>query len=118
MNAEIVINKALDNALRNLYGTEPGQQPIQVQATRKEFEGDFTVVVFPLLSISKKSPEHTASELGQAILETVPEIESFQVIKGFLNLKMSPFYWMSMLQDIAQTPRYGSKPRSGKTVMV
>lgn len=118
MNAEIVINKALDNALRKLYGTEPGQQPIQVQATRKEFEGDFTVVVFPLLSISKKSPEHTASELGQAILETVPEIESFQVIKGFLNLKMSPFYWMSMLQDIAQTPRYGSKPRSGKTVMV
>lgn len=118
MNAEIVINKALDNALRKLYGTEPGQQPLQVQATRKEFEGDFTVVVFPLLSISKKSPEHTASELGQAILETVPEIESFQVIKGFLNLKMSPFYWMSMLQDIAQTPRYGSKPRSGKTVMV
>lgn len=118
MNAEIVINKALDNALRKLYGTEPGQQPIQVQATRKEFEGDFTVVVFPLLSISKKSPEHTASELGQAILETVPEIESFQVIKGFLNLKMSPFYWMSILQDIAQTPRYGSKPRSGKTVMV
>lgn len=118
MNAEIVINKALDNALRKLYGTEPGQQPIQVQATRKEFEGDFTVVVFPLLSISKKSPEQTASELGQAILETVPEIESFQVIKGFLNLKMSPFYWMSMLQDIAQTPRYGSKPRSGKTVMV
>ena len=118
MNAEIVINKALDNALRKLYGTEPGQQPIQVQATRKEFEGDFTVVVFPLLSISKKSPEHTASELGQAILETVPEIESFQVIKGFLNLKMSPYYWMSMLQDIAQTPRYGSKPRSGKTVMV
>lgn len=118
MNAEIVINKALDNALRKLYGTEPGQQPLQVQATRKEFEGDFTVVVFPLLSISKKSPEQTASELGQAILETVPEIESFQVIKGFLNLKMSPFYWMSMLQDIAQTPRYGSKPRSGKTVMV
>lgn len=118
MNAEIVIDKALDNALRKLYGTEPGQQPLQVQATRKEFEGDFTVVVFPLLSISKKSPEQTASELGQAILETVPEIESFQVIKGFLNLKMSPYYWMSMLQDIAQTPRYGSKPRSGKTVMV
>ncbi|HOG25916.1 MAG TPA: arginine--tRNA ligase [Bacteroidales bacterium] len=118
MNAEIIINKALDIALKKLYATEPAQQVLQVQATRKDFEGDYTVVVFPLLSISKKSPEQTATELGQAILEIVPQIESFQVIKGFLNLKMSPFYWMDRLQDIAQTPGYGSKPSSGKTVMV
>lgn len=118
MNAEIIINKALDIALKKLYATAPEQQVLQVQATRKEFEGDYTVVVFPLLSISKKSPEQTATELGQAILEIVPQIESFQVIKGFLNLKMSPFYWMDRLQDIAQTPGYGSKPSSGKTVMV
>ena len=117
MNAEDRIIKALENTVIKLYGITP-KQSIQLQETRKEFEGDFTFVVYPLLPVSRKSPEQTATELGQAIIEAVQEVESFQVIKGFLNLKMSPYYWMSRLQDIADTPAYGTKPHSGKTVMV
>ncbi|MDD2538292.1 MAG: arginine--tRNA ligase [Bacteroidales bacterium] len=118
MNAEMIITKALPEVVARLYGTLPSGEALQVQATRKEFEGDYTVVVFPLLRLSRKSAEQTAQELGRAILEAVPQIESFQVIKGFLNLKLSATYWMEKLREIAETPGYGKKPSSGKTVMI
>jgi arginyl-tRNA synthetase len=118
MNAEIIISGALRETVRELYGSDPQSEALQVQATRKEFEGDYTVVVFPLLRLSRKSPEQTARELGQAIVLHVKEIESFQVIKGFLNLKMSDGYWMQNLKEIAANPDYGKKPGSGKTVMI
>ncbi|HHV02788.1 MAG: arginine--tRNA ligase [Bacteroidales bacterium] len=118
MNAEIIITEALGKAVEKLYGTVPASEALQVQATRKEFEGDYTVVVFPLLRISRRSPEQTASEMGKVILGMVPDIESYQVIKGFLNLKMSPEYWMNRLQDISGNPDYGMKSPSGRTVMI
>jgi len=118
MNAELIITEALRETVKELYGSFPQPQAIQVQATRKEFEGDYTVVVFPLLRLSRKSPEQTAQDLGQAMVNRVKEVESFQVIKGFLNLKMSAGYWMQNLEEIAADPDYGKKPESGKTVMI
>lgn len=118
MNAEIIITEALGKVVEKLYGSVPAPELLQVQTTRKEFEGDYTVVVFPLLRISRKSPEQTGSEIGREILDSLPEIESFQVIKGFLNLKMSSSYWMNRLQDIALTKNYGMGSPSGRTVMI
>lgn len=118
MNAEIIITEALGKVVEKLYGSVPAPELLQVQTTRKEFEGDYTVVVFPLLRISRKSPEQTGSEIGREILDSLPEIESFQVIKGFLNLKMSSSYWINRLQDIALTKNYGMGSPSGRTVMI
>ena len=118
MNAEIIITEALGKVVEKLYGSVPAPELLQVQTTRKEFEGDYTVVVFPLLRISRKSPEQTGSEIGREILDSLLEIESFQVIKGFLNLKMSSSYWMNRLQDIALTKNYGMGSPSGRTVMI
>jgi arginyl-tRNA synthetase len=118
MNAEIIITGALKETVKQLYGSYPLPEALQVQATRKDFEGDYTVVVFPLLRLSRKSPEQTAQELGHAMVLQVTEIESFQVIKGFLNLKMSAGYWMQNLEEIATDPYYGKKSGSGKTVMI
>ncbi len=118
MNAEIIITGALKETVKQLYGSYPLPEALQVQATRKDFEGDYTVVVFPLLRLSRKSPEQTAQELGHAMVLQVTEIEYFQVIKGFLNLKMSAGYWMQNLEEIAADPYYGKKEGSGKTVMI
>ena len=118
MNAETIILEALAEAVLKLYGTVPDPELLQVQGTRKEFEGDVTVVVFPLLKISRKSPQQTGTELGQVLTDTLQEVASFQVIQGFLNLKMTPEFWTNTLQQMAATPEYGMKAPSGKTVMV
>jgi arginyl-tRNA synthetase len=118
MNAHTIISQVLEKAIRQLYGVTPSADVLQIQETRKEFEGDFTIVVFPLLKISKKSPVETAEVLGKYIVQSEERIESYQVIKGFLNLKMSGPFWMQMLEHIAHTPDYGQKGPSGKTVMV
>lgn len=118
MNAHTIISQALEEAIRQLYGVTPSPEVLQIQETRKEFEGDFTVVVFPLLKISKKSPVETAEALGNHMVQSEERIASYQVIKGFLNLQMSGPFWMQMLEHIAHTPDYGQKGPSGKTVMV
>ena len=118
MNAHTIISQALEEAIRQLYGVTPSPDVLQIQETRKEFEGDFTVVVFPLLKISKKSPVETAEALGNHMVQSEERIASYQVIKGFLNLQMSGPFWMQMLEHIAYTPDYGQKDPSGKTVMV
>ena len=118
MNAHTIISQALEEAIRQLYGVTPSPEVLQIQETRKEFEGDFTIVVFPLLKISKKSPVETAETLGKHMVQLEERIASYQVIKGFLNLKMSGPFWLQMLEHIAHTPDYGQKDPSGKTVMV
>ena len=91
---------------------------IQTQATRKEFEGDITLVAFPLSRISKKAPDVTAKEIGEYIKEHAPEIESFNVVKGFLNLKFSGAFWQRIFDEIFRTPDFGQQPVTGKTIMV
>ena len=115
INIEVFISDVVKRAAEELYGVGDN---IQIQKTRKEFEGDYTVVVFPLLRASKKSPEATATELGEKIVATTPEIKSFNVIKGFLNLVVDTSFWAKRLTEIISTENFGMAPASGRTMMI
>lgn len=91
---EKLVENNIVNAVAELYGRDIEATDVQIQPTRKEFEGDLTLVVFPLLKYSRKSPEETAGELGQYITNANPGISSYNVIKGFLNLKVSHTAWL------------------------
>ncbi|MBP5316108.1 MAG: arginine--tRNA ligase [Bacteroidales bacterium] len=106
------------DAVKALYGAEPADGALQFQATRKEFEGDVTLVVFPLLKLSRKSPEVTATEIGEYMKANASGIESFNVVKGFLNIKMSAAYWGEVFSQIAAAKDWGQHPSNGRTVMV
>ena len=109
--------EAINGCVTRLYGNV-GDIPLQIQKTRRDFEGDYTLVVFPLLRLSRKTPEATASEIGECLVAGVPEIASYNVIKGFLNLTLSPAYWEEKLEAIEADPDYGRGKPTGKTVMV
>ncbi len=94
-------------AVRKLYSFEATAAQVQLQKTRKDFEGDFTLVVFPFVRASRKSPEMTAEEIGRELIYAMPEIESFNVIKGFLNLVISSEYWMQFFREHAGQDRFG-----------
>ena len=115
INIEEFISGVVAAASNELYGTSDN---LQIQKTRKEFEGDYTVVVFPLLRASRKSPEATATELGEKIVASTPEIKSYNVIKGFLNLVVEPSFWAARFAEIAATEDYGMAPASGRTIMI
>ncbi|MBQ8494008.1 MAG: arginine--tRNA ligase [Alistipes sp.] len=115
VNIEEFILSVVKSATEELYGTS---ENIQIQKTRKEFEGDYTVVVFPLLRASKKSPEATATELGEKIVASVPEIKSFNVIKGFLNLAVDASFWAARFKEVKEAEEYGMAPASGRTIMI
>lgn len=118
MNPENFMLEKAAEAVGALYGQQPEEKMIQTQATRKEFEGDITLVAFPLSRISKKAPDVTAKEIGEYIKEHAPEIESFNVVKGFLNLKFSGAFWQRIFDEIFRTPDFGQQPVTGKTIMV
>ena len=115
INIETFIQDVVKRATEELYGVGDN---IQIQKTRKEFEGDYTVVVFPLLKASRKSPEATATELGEKIVASTPEIKSFNVIKGFLNLAIDPAFWAARFEEITTTENFGMAPASGRTIMI
>ena len=115
VNIEEFIASVVKRAAEELYGVGDN---IQIQKTRKEFEGDYTVVVFPLLRASKKSPEATATELGEKIAASTPEISAFNVIKGFLNLSVDASFWAERFAEIVDTENYGMAPSSGRTIMI
>jgi arginyl-tRNA synthetase len=108
MNIEVLIRNEVAKAVNLLYQTEIDIDQVQTQMTRKEFEGDWTVVVFPFLKLSKKGPEQTAEELGKYLIGKVNEILKFNVVKGFLNLVVSDQYWISVLADASNNNQYGS----------
>ena len=102
-----LISESLKKAVATLYSVPTENLNVPLQATREEFEGDFTIVVFPFVSHSKKKPEDTAKELGEFIKNDLKEIESFNVIKGFLNLVVAKAYWIEFLKSIAEEKNYG-----------
>ncbi len=104
---DTIIKDATIVAIKELYSADIPEKQISVQKTRKEFEGDFTIVVFPFLRFSKKSPELTAEEIGNFIKENYPEISDFNVIKGFLNLSLSHNYWLEFFREINSDKNYG-----------
>ena len=86
MKLESTLRKSVIKAIHDLYGHEVAAEQASVQKTKKEFEGHYTLVVFPFLKISKKNPEQTAQEIGQWLVENTSEVVRYNVIKGFLNL--------------------------------
>ena len=101
---EQILHTEIEKCLSDLY-SEKGN--IQFQKTRKEFDGDITLVVFPLLRISKKGPEQTAEEIGAYLKEKVSEVSDFNVVKGFLNLSISPEFWFNQFLSAYKTTNYG-----------
>ena len=104
---EDLLTQTIKQAAQELWQAEIDESAIQIQKTRREFEGDLTVVVFPLVRIAKKSPEETAGMLGKYLEENMEEISSFNVIKGFLNLTIAASYWLKQIAVIAADSKYG-----------
>lgn len=105
-------------AAKELWHVHLEQEQVQVQRTRREFEGDFTIVVFPLLRFSKKSPEQTGELLGENLVSTSPLIVGHNVIKGFLNLNISSKYWKDLLAGPLQSTAYGKSPAGENAPLV
>ena len=111
MQIEQKITEAVIAAIKELYGQEVPQSMVQLGATKKEFEGQLTLVVFPFLKMSRKKPEDTAQEIGQYLVEHLSDVVArFNVIKGFLNLVIADACWVSLLSEIQQDERWGLTP--------
>ena len=102
-----LLTLTLIQAGKELYGQNIPEKIIQVQKTRPEFEGDLTIVVFPLLRISKKGPEQTAGELGNYFVEQLKNVTAYNVIKGFLNLTISDYYWLDFFNQNRNLDNFG-----------
>lgn len=107
MKIENIVAESVIKGIKTLYGQDVPVTQVQLQKTKKEFEGHLTLVVFPFLRISKKSPEQTAQEIGDLLLKNEPAVAAFNVIKGFLNLTVSSTCWIDLLNDIHANKKYG-----------
>ena len=107
MNIEDKLVASVINGLKALYGQDVPAAQVQLQKTKKEFEGHLTLVVFPFLRMSKKGPEQTAQEIGEYLKANEPSIAAFNVIKGFLNLTIASSAWIELLNDIHVDKQYG-----------
>ena len=112
------IDKAVRQSIAKLFQVEVSDAQLQLQATRKDFEGDITLVVFPLLKISKRSPEDTAQIIGNDLRDSCIIVQEYNVVKGFLNLKISESFWIDFLTDIQSQPNFGYEDQKSGTVMV
>jgi arginyl-tRNA synthetase len=109
MNLETILGTVVSEAVKTLYGLETEANQIQLQKTKKEFEGDLTAVIFPFVKAARKSPEQTGQEIGEYILKNNPVVSSYNVIKGFLNLSISKSYWIETLNLIHDDATFGIK---------
>ena len=118
MNIENKIAVSVINGLKSLYGQEVPAAQVQLQKTKKEFEGHLTLVVFPFLKLSKKKPEQTAQEIGEYLLANDSSISAFNVIKGFLNLTIASSCWIELLNSIHGEKQYGIIPANENSPLV
>ena len=118
MTPETFIITKASEAIQALYGVEVPEAQLQVQVTRKEFEGDYTLVVFPLLKVSKTTPENTGNAIGEWLKTNVPEIAGYNTVKGFLNISFSEVYWNNVFAEIASAEDFGQLAPTGRTIMV
>lgn len=107
MNLETTIQSVVAQSVKTLYGVETPFDQIQIQKTKREFEGDITVVVFPFVKIARKSPEATGQEIGEYISANNSVVSNYNVIKGFLNLTIHKSYWIETLSGIFETENFG-----------
>lgn len=118
MNIISEINKAALEAVKALYGQDVPEKMVQVQKTKKEFEGSLTLVVFPFLKISKKKPEDTAAEIGEWMKQNCKAVADYNVVKGFLNIVIDTAAWIVMLNDINADEHYGEKQATEDSPLV
>ncbi|CCZ06697.1 MULTISPECIES: arginine--tRNA ligase [Culturomica] len=119
MTIESLLTAKVIEAVKQCYGAEVTEKDVQLQATRKDFAGDLTVVVFPFTRHSHKSPEETGKELGEYLKRNIDEIRDYNVIKGFLNIVISSAYWIGVLNSVAAELKYGyAKEASGRRYMI
>ena len=118
MSIDNIISQATADAVKALYGLEMSADKIVPQTTKKEFEGNLTIVVFPFVKAAKKSPKATAQEIGEYLQQNCDAVKSFNVIKGFLNIVIEPAFWVSVLNHIAETPDYGFKAVTPESELV
>lgn len=118
MSIDNIISSAVAEALKALYGVEVAASSIVPQTTRKEFEGNLTVVVFPYLKASKKAPEATAQEIGEYLVTNCDAVKAFNVVKGFLNIVIEPKFWLNVLNHINETADYGFRAETPESELV
>jgi len=118
MNIETLISRAAGEAVKALYGMDANEKMLQLQKTRSEFEGNLTLVVFPFVKAARKSPEQTAQEIGQYLVDHCEAVDGFNVVKGFLNLNVGQGAWLSLLQAIDQNDSFGRKPVDERSPLV
>ncbi|MDD6472944.1 MAG: arginine--tRNA ligase [Bacteroidales bacterium] len=118
MNIEQNLVASIIDALKTLYGSDVAENQVQLQKTKKEFEGHLTLVVFPFLRISRKKPEDTAAEIGAYLKEHTKLVASYNVIKGFLNLSIASEAWIDLLNIIHADEKYGFKPVTESSPLV
>ena len=107
MKIEDKLVASVISGLKALYGQEVPEKMVQMQKTKKEFEGHLTLVVFPFLKMSRKGPEQTAQEIGEYLKANDPAVAAFNVIKGFLNLTIASATWIELLNEIQADEQYG-----------
>lgn len=118
MSIDSIISEAVSKAVKALYDCDTPADKIVPQATRKEFEGNVTVVVFPWVKAARKAPEAVAAEIGEWLVANEPAVEKYNVVKGFLNITISPRFWNGVLAHIADSPRYGLKDADENSPLV
>ena len=118
MTTEQFLAAKAAEAVKALYGADVDAASLQIQVTRKDFEGDYTLVVFPLLRISRQAPAATAQAIGEWLTANCPEISGFNAVQGFLNMTLSNVWWRETLQDITSTEAFGTLPATGRRIMV
>lgn len=118
MNIESEIIATVVKAVKECYGQDVPTTMVQLQKTKAEFEGNLTLVVFPFLKVSKLKPEDTAQQLGEYLAQHCKVVQSFNVVKGFLNLTIAPAAWISLLNRIDSNPIFGEKTANEQSPLV
>ena len=118
MNIENAICSSVISVVKGLYGQDVPEKMVQLQKTRSNFEGNLTLVVFPFLKISKKNPEQTAKEIGEALVKECSAVAAFNVVKGFLNLTVAKEAWIGLLNDINADEKFGEKKVTDNSPLV
>ena len=118
MNIETLISNAARDAVKALYGMDATEKMVQLQKTRSEFEGNLTLVVFPFTKAARKSPEQTAEEIGQYLVEHCSAVDKYNVVKGFLNLSVGQGAWLQLLQAIDSDDCFGMKKATEESPLV
>jgi len=118
MTAEQFLALKASEAVKALYGADFPAEQMQVASTRKDFEGDFTLVVFPLLKTSHAAPAATATAIGDYLTANCPEVLKYNVVQGFLNISLSNFFWLGTLRQMSGDDSFGILPPTGRRIMV